>query len=55
MEMSGKLHALAALPLGKKHSTDQKGGGKDNGAGLDTMETRKLSCPYWQSIDTGKL
>ena len=46
MEMSGLLHALAALPPGMKHSTNQKGG-VDNRAGLDNLEMRKLSCPYW--------
>ena len=45
MEVGGQIHAPVALPLGKNPGTDQLGSCVGSIAGLDALESRKVSCP----------
>jgi len=44
MEMSGYLHFLATMPMGKNQGTHGIGGWVCHRAHLDIMEKIKLSC-----------
>jgi hypothetical protein len=47
MEVSGKLHAPAALPARETvHGIRCIGGWVGPRAGLDFMDKREISCPY---------
>jgi hypothetical protein len=47
MEMSNQLHALAALSLGKNHSTHwTEAWVVPKIPSLDVLNKRKISCPY---------
>jgi len=51
MEVSGQLHAAAALPPGKEpHGTHCIGGGVGRRAGLDAVVKRKIPslCRDWE-------
>jgi hypothetical protein len=51
MDISSQLHAPAALPLGRNHSTvtHQTGGSVGPKAGLDCFGGEIISCPYYNS------
>jgi len=49
MDVSGQLHAPAALPPGKKHRTHYIGGWVGPRASLDTVSKRKIPSPCWES------
>jgi hypothetical protein len=45
MEVSDQIYAPEALTQGKAPDTHQIGGWSSLGAGLNTVEKRKVSCP----------
>lgn len=49
MEVTGQLHALAAVPLEKSSDTHWIGGWMGTVASLDVMEKRKISYPCQDS------
>jgi hypothetical protein len=48
MEVSGQLHAMAALPLEKEPLISSGGSWVGPRASLDCVEKRKISSPYWE-------
>jgi hypothetical protein len=49
MEVSGQLHAITALPQGKQTlDTHWIGGWVGHRGGLNVMEKKQISCPFWE-------
>jgi hypothetical protein len=51
MEVSGQLHILAALPLGKVPLVPMDRSWVDPRASRDAVENRKIFCPWLKSND----